>query len=178
MAEGYKTWANSPSTFLADDARNLITRLSTNPQPVTYSLSNDGLGSLHELRVPRSIVALAIAGMATQQNPPEAARNEQTAMSVLWRIASAERQYKEKTGAGYGSVEQLIEAELLSREALEPGGYKIDLRLTAEGFEATAVPAEYGKTGRLSFFMDQTGEIHGADRGGAVASASDPLISY
>ena len=178
MAESYKTWANSSSTHLTDDARNFITRLSANPQPITYSLSNDGLGSLHEVRIPKNIIALAVAGMASAGNPPEAAKNERSALYALWRIASAERQYKEKTGTTYGSIEQLIETEILSKDAVEAAGYKIDLRLTAEGFEITAVPTEYGKTGKLSFFLDQSGVVRGADRGGAAASASDQPVNY
>src|SRR5688572_2470784 len=178
IAESYKTWANSSSTHLTDDARNFITRLSTNPQPITYSLSNDGLGALHEVRVPKNIVTLAAAGMASAANPPEAARNERGALYALWRIASAERQYKEKTGKTYGSIEQLVETEILSKDAVQAAGYKIDLRLTAEGFEVTAVPTEYGKTGKLSFFLDQSGLARGADRGGAAASVSDPPVNY
>ena len=178
MADSYKTWANSATTHLTDDARSFITRLSANPQPITYSLSNDGLGSLHEVRVPKNIVALAVAGMASAENPPETARNERSAMSVLWRIASAERQYKEKTRTGYGAVEQLIETEILTKEAFETAGYKIDLRVTADGFEVTAVPTEYGKTGKLSFFLDQSGVIRGADRGGAAATVSDQPVNY
>jgi hypothetical protein len=178
MAESYKTWANSSSTHLTDDARNFITRLSANPQPITYSLSNDGLGALHELRVPKNIVTLAAAGMASAANPPEAARNERGAMYVLWRIASAQRQYKEKTGTSYGSIEQLIETEILSKDAVEAAGYKIDFRMAADGFEVTAVPTEYGKTGKLSFFLDKSGVVRGADRGGAGASASDPPVNY
>jgi hypothetical protein len=177
VAESYKTWANSSTTHLTDETRNFITRLSANPQPITYSLSNDGLGSLHELRVPRNIVTLAVAGMATAENPPEAAKNERSAMYTLWQIANAERQYKEKTGATYGSIEQLVETEILSKESVATAGYKIDLRVTAEGFEVTAVPTEYGKTGKLSFFLDQSGVVRGADRGGAAASASDQPVN-
>ena len=178
MAEGYKTWANSSTTHLTDDARNFIMRLSANPQPITYSLSNDGLGALHELRVPKSVVTLAIAGIASAENPPETARNERATMSVLWMLANAQRQYKEKTGNTYGSIEQLIEAGLVEKERLESAGYKVEVRLTAEGYEVSAVPAEYGKTGKLSFFLDQSGVIRGADRGGAAASASDQPVNY
>jgi hypothetical protein len=96
----------------------------------------------------------------------------------MWRIANAQRQYKEKTGTTYGSIEQLIETEILSKDSVEAAGYKIDLRLTAEGFEVTAVPTEYGKTGKLSFFVDQSGVARGADRGGAAASASDQPVNY
>lgn len=178
MAESYKTWANSSSSHLSDDARNFIARLSANPQPITYSLTDDGLGPLHELRVPKSVVALAVAGMAASENPPESAKNERNVMNTLWSIANAERQYKEKSGTSYGSLEQLIEAEMLQKETIALSAYKIDLRLTAEGFEVTAVPAEYGKSGKLSFFLDQSGQIRGADRGGAAANASDPPVNY
>ena len=178
MAESYKTWANSSSTHLDDAARNFITRLSSNPQPITYSLSNDGLGSLHELHVPKSFVALAVAGVASSENPPESAKNERNAMSALWMISNAEREYKEKNRTTFGSIEQLIEGGFLEKERVETNGYKLDLRLTAEGFEITAVPTEYGKTGKLSFFMDQSGVVRGGDRGGAVASASDQPINY
>ncbi|HSD47448.1 MAG TPA: DUF3352 domain-containing protein [Pyrinomonadaceae bacterium] len=178
MAESYKTWANSSSTHLDDAARNFITRLSSNPQPITYSLSNDGLGSLHELHVPKSFVTLAVAGIASSENPPESAKNERNAMSTLWMISSAERAYKEKNRTTFGSIEQLIEGGFLEKERVETNGYKLDLRLTAEGFEVTAVPTEYGKTGKLSFFLDQSGVVRGGDRGGAVASASDQPINY
>lgn len=177
MAETYKAWANSRD-YLSEDARNLVARLTANPQPISYSLSNDGLGSLHEVRVPRSIVSLAVAGLASSENPPETARNERAAMAVLWQIAYAERQYKEKTGTGYGSIEQLIASQVLNKENIETAGYKIDVRLVGEGFEITAVPAEYGKTGKLSFFLDQSGVVRGADHGGAAATASDQPINY
>ena len=54
--------------------------------------------------------------------------------------------------------------------------YKIAMTVTAEGFEVSAVPVEYGKTGKLSFFMDQSGIMRGADHGGGAASASDDPI--
>jgi len=38
------------------------------------------------------------------------------------------------------------------------------------------VPAEYGKSGTLSLFIDHTRVLRGADRGGASAGASDPAI--
>lgn len=44
-------------------------------------------------------------------------------------------------------------------------------------FELAASPAEYGKTGRVSFFLDSDGNMHGADKRGAVATIDDPVIS-
>jgi hypothetical protein len=59
-----------------------------------------------------------------------------------------------------------------------PGGYRFELRVKPDGqsFEAVATPVEYGKTGRLSFYVNEEGSIRGADKGGAGASAGDPDI--
>jgi hypothetical protein len=45
------------------------------------------------------------------------------------------------------------------------------------GFALAATPVDYGKTGRLSFFLDSAGALHGADKHGVVATATDPPIS-
>ena len=179
FAESYKSWASSPSTRISDEARMFLSRASTNPQPVTYSLSNDGLGSLHELHVPKSLVITAIAGIASTENPPASVKNERSAMSVMWSISSAQRQYKEDKQGSYGSLEELVAANLISKDTIDASGYKFDIRVGPDGYEISAVPVEYGKTGKLSFFMNQeTAMIRGADHGGAPASASDPQISY
>lgn len=179
FAESYKSWANSPTARISDEARALVTRVSTNPQPVSYSLSNDGLGSLHELHVPKSLVITAIAGIASTENPPATVKNERSAMSVLWSISSAQRTYKEEKNGSYASLEELLSANLISTDMMEASGYKFEIRLVPDGYEISAVPIEYGKTGKLSFFMNQeTAMIRGADHGGGPASASDPHIGY
>jgi hypothetical protein len=43
-------------------------------------------------------------------------------------------------------------------------------------FELAATPLNYGRTGHRSFFLDSTGTLRGADRKGAVGSASDPRL--
>jgi len=43
-------------------------------------------------------------------------------------------------------------------------------------FELAAVPAEYGRTGTLSFFRDSTGALHGGDHQGALSTMSDPKL--
>ena len=179
FAESYKSWANNASTRISDEARALLARVSTNPQPVSYSLSNDGLGSLHELHVPKSLVVTAIAGIASTENPPATVKNERSAMSVLWSISSAQRAYKEEKNGSYASLEELLSANLISTDMMERSGYKFEIRLVPDGYEISAVPIEYGKTGKLSFFMNQeTPLIRGADHGGGPASAADPQISY
>lgn len=179
FADSYKTWANSSSAHISDEARAFMTRVTTNPQPLTYALSNDGLGWLHEVHVPRSLLVAVVAGAASTANPPETVKNERMAMSVLWSIYSAQYRYKEEKKSGYASLEDLISAEMISKESLDSCGYKFELRLVADGWEVTAAPVEYGKTGKLSFFMDSKASgIRGGDHGGGPASASDSPISY
>ena len=46
----------------------------------------------------------------------------------------------------------------------------------AAGFALAATPIEYGPAGRRSFYLDSKGDLRGADKHGAVATSSDPLI--
>lgn len=43
-------------------------------------------------------------------------------------------------------------------------------------FQVSAVPQRYGKGGKRSFYIDESGGIRSADRGGAPADADDPLF--
>src|ERR1700692_1045723 len=43
-------------------------------------------------------------------------------------------------------------------------------------YQLSAIPSSYGRTGKRSFFRDAEGGWHAADHGGAVGSASDPLV--
>ena len=43
-------------------------------------------------------------------------------------------------------------------------------------YELAATPQQYGRTGRRSFFRDSKGELHAADRRGAVGSEADPKL--
>jgi hypothetical protein len=70
----------------------------------------------------------------------------------------------------------LIEAELVSKEVIESSGYKFEMTVTGDKFEVFAVPVEYGKTGTMSYFIDQTLVLRGADRAGTSATSSDPPI--
>ena len=178
FVDGYKAWAINPNVYITDEARAFFTRLAATAQPITYALSNDGFGTLHELHIPKSIVLLAVATASTSETPPETVKNERQAMLMMWTISSAEQGHKilNKSATGYASLEKLIEEKLIPKERLEGSGYKFELNVSADGFEISAVPVEYGKTGKLSYFIDQTHVLRGADHGGAAANASDPPI--
>ncbi|HEU4933218.1 MAG TPA: MAP7 domain-containing protein, partial [Pyrinomonadaceae bacterium] len=70
LMEGYKKWANQPSTQVSDQVRAFLTRASTVAQPITYSLSNEGSGPLHEVHIPRNLILMAVAGISGNINPP------------------------------------------------------------------------------------------------------------
>ncbi len=64
LMESYRTSVQQPSTPLDDQMRAILTRLTIVPQPVTYSLSNEGFGPLHELHLPKNLVLMLIATIA------------------------------------------------------------------------------------------------------------------
>ena len=61
----------------------------------------------------------------------------------------------------------------VQKELLDQYGYRFELNASGDQYEATATPIEYGKTGRRSFFVDQSAVLRGDDHGGAPAGASD-----
>lgn len=177
LMESYRNWVTQPNTRMSEQMRNFMTRLSTVAQPVTYSLSNEGLGPLHELHLPKNLVAIFVTAISGEMNPPPTLQNERYAIGMMYTIAYSEQQYKSKKGGGAcGTLEDLIAADLLPKDILEKSGYKFEIMPSGDKFEATAVPLEYGKAGTLSLFIDQTGVLRGGDRNGAAATASDPPI--
>ncbi len=64
----------------------------------------------------------------------------------------------------------------MRKEHLQQNGYKIELTASGSRFEASAVPLEYGKTGRMSFFVDESGVLRGADNGGGFATVADKPV--
>ena len=177
LMEGYKAWAEKPTTRITDQTRAYLVRASSMAQPITYSLSNEGSGPLHELHIPKNLVLMAVAGISGESNPPKNLQNERMAISMMYSIMSMQHHYKAAKGAGsYGTIEQLIEADMLSKESLANSGYRFEVTVTGDKFEVSAVPLEYGKSGVMSFFIDQSGVLRGGDHNGGAATASDPPI--
>ncbi|MGI8732085.1 MAG: DUF3352 domain-containing protein [Pyrinomonadaceae bacterium] len=178
LMSSYSAFARTLDSSITDQLRELLSRLSPTPEPVTYALSNEGQGPLHELRVPKNLALLMIAGMSgsnSQASGPLA--NESLVKGTLRTIVSAEMTYKATTGDGsYGSKDQLIANGLITKNVFEQHGYRIELSVGGSGFEARAMPLEYGKTGKMSFFVDETGVMRSGDHGGGPATvADDPL---
>lgn len=178
LMESYKTWATQPTTRLSDPLRSMMTRLSLVAQPVTYSLSNEGLGPLHEMHLPKNLVTLLVAGISGSMNPPPGTQSEREAMGLMYRIAFAERDCRNNKKAGNcGTMDDLIAAGYVSQETLNRSAYRFELTVNDDKFELSGVPAEYGKSGTMSYFMDHSFVLRGADHSGTPATASDPPVN-
>ncbi|HWN09219.1 MAG TPA: DUF3352 domain-containing protein [Pyrinomonadaceae bacterium] len=157
--------------------REFLSRLSPVLDPVSYSLTDDGLGPLHELHVPRNMVMLFVAGLAKDAGESETVSNESVGRSLLRTVYAAEATFQSTQDDGrYGTLEELKAAGLLEHGLPQSGAYKIELRVSGNKFEATAVPVEYGKTGFLSFFIDESGILRGGDKAGGSATVADNPI--
>jgi hypothetical protein len=73
-------------------------------------------------------------------------------------------------------LQDLITANLVAKESADPKaiGYIVRITITADGkgYIATAEPTRYGHTGKLSFWMDQTGNLKKVDNGGKPLTGS------
>ena len=147
-------------------------------EPVTYMLSNEGLGPLHEAHVPRGLVQMVVAGLTSKANETPIFTNESIARNVLRTIASAQATFRKTKGDGrYGSLDELLAEGLLTKGLMERYGYQIQMSVLSNRFEVTATPVEYGKTGKRSFYIDESGILRAGDHGGGAATLSDRPIN-
>lgn len=81
--------------------------------------------------------------------------------TVLTLIAQAEAVYAAQHGGVYADVPTLIASKPSLRDDIESDtlGYVFRVLLSKDGrtYAVTAEPTKYGRTGRLSFYMDATG---------------------
>ena len=177
LMEGYQDGVRKQAATLDPAMRDFLLGLDPTAGAITYALSNDGLGTQHELHLPKNLILSMVAGIssATKNPPPE--MNEGMAAASLQMISSAESTYKAGVGKGkYGTLDQLVEQKLASKPFFEKYGYKIEVTLSGDQFEAVATPREYGKTGKRSFFVDKSGVVRGDDHGGAPATVADKPV--
>lgn len=111
--------------------------------------------------------------------------NERFVLRAVRTLHGAEATYQATSGNGnYGSLGALEQSQLID-SALATGnkfGYIFVVSVTpfTTGSPATltvtATPRAYRKTGRRSFFIDTSGVMRGADKGGQLATVADPII--
>ena len=88
---------------------------------------------------------------------------------MLTRISLAQVVYAQGHNGQFGSMAELIAAGLIPKdiEGPETTGYRFQVIRAADGksWYATAEPAQYNRTGRLSFYLDASG-VRSGDAGG------------
>lgn len=140
------------------------------------------------------LLLLDLAALAREWEQTELEAKEKSAIAALREMAQAIGTYRRAFGRMPQTLAQLGPAKggispeaagLLDTElaAGRKDGYVFRCLLFAEleegaalRFELAAIPAEYGKTGRRSFFLDASGTVRGRDKQGAAVTASDPPI--
>jgi hypothetical protein len=157
--------------------QSLLAQLDLTPEPSSYEATNEGDVLVHEVRVPANLLrAFAVSEMITAKDITVVS-GEAEAAYILRRVHFSENQFRENRKKGrYGTLEELFDEKLLEKDYAARLGYKFEVNLLGDKFTATATPKTYGKTGRRSFFIDETGEVRGADHKGQPATADDPPI--
>lgn len=101
--------------------------------------------------------------------------SEAEANEWLQEILGAQMVYF-KAKQRYTSLDELIKLGGVSAQLSNgiSSGYRFVVTPNADGtsFAVTATPVAYGRTGRLSFYADQTNLIRAEDRNGQAATAS------
>ena len=128
LVESYHEFARSVDTSISTQLGDLLSRLSPTAEPLTYALSNEGLGPMHELRIPKNLALLMLASMFGVSRQVTAPPNEAMAQAMLRMVASAEATYRATSKDGsYGSKDQLVEAGFVPKDAFEKNGYRVEL---------------------------------------------------
>jgi len=85
--------------------------------------------------------------------------------ALLQRISLAQLVYSQQHAGKYGDMPALILAGLIPKdlERTETTSYRFRITVSSDGksWTASAEPAQYGRTGRLSFLLDQSGVRNG-----------------
>jgi hypothetical protein len=96
--------------------------------------------------------------------------NQNAMEDFLKHLVALEAVFALAHNGAFGDLKALISAGLMSDDVIDPKstGYSFHLAIAKDGksFVAGAEPTRYGHTGKLSFWMDQTGKIEKIDNGG------------
>jgi hypothetical protein len=97
---------------------------------------------------------------------------------MLRRIPVVETVYSQQHSGVFADLATLINVGLMPKdiEGTESTGYRFHMTLApdAKSYSAGAEPARYGRTGRLSFFIDNSGVIKSVDTGGKPLTMDAP----
>ncbi|HEX7175214.1 MAG TPA: hypothetical protein VF240_08015 [Pyrinomonadaceae bacterium] len=97
------------------------------------------------------------------------AAHQDDAENMLRRISTAQIIYSAQNGGLFGNLQQLVRSALIPADVLSTAstGYHFHVETAPGGKSYTggAEPARYGRTGRLSFYIDPSG-LKKDDKGG------------
>lgn len=112
--------------------------------------------------------------------------NESYAVGSLRVIHGAQITYLSTYGSGqFGTPEQLFNSNLVTTGFVLSyiwRGYVATFTVTPQTmtepsrFTVAIVPVVYGRTGKNSYFIDETGVLRGGDKNGGPANQSDPPV--
>ncbi len=140
------------------------------------------------------LVMLDIPQLTKQWAEGDLLAREDAAVANLRGIADAVQAYRTAWGKLPQSLAQMgpapkdeispEQAALLNDKlaAGSSGGYLFRYRVIGAAevdtpkFEVSAVPDDYGKTGKRSFLLDADGKVHAEDHHGAIATSADDTI--
>lgn len=121
------------------------------------------------------------AGCKKQERPDEVvvaasqkARDGGTEASMR-ALARAEVAYQASHGK-YGTVPEMVESGELTFNPSSDKTSQFSCEGTETEFSCYGVPSDYPRTGRFSYFIDQTGILRGGDKNGGKAFSADPPI--
>jgi hypothetical protein len=140
------------------------------------------------------LVLLDIPQLSKQWAESDLTAREDAAIENLRGLADAVQTYRRAWGKLPESLAQMgpaLEDEISPEQASlvndklaagSSGGYRFRYRIVPaaqedeQSFELSAVPEDYGKTGRRSFLLDSTEKIHAADHHGQIATLEDTTV--
>jgi hypothetical protein len=157
--------------------RALLAQMEAPPESASLETTNEGDAVVHEVRVPVALIQTYGLAMMVGYRDAPVITGEMSATYALYEIQTAQTTFKEEKQKGrYGTLEELTAEKIIDKGFAERLGYQIELSASGEKFDVTATPREYGKTGRRSFFLDETGSMRAADHKGKPATAADPPV--
>jgi hypothetical protein len=189
--------------FLPMELRDVSDSTGANVRQISMGLvREDGQWRLLSI----GVLLLDLPSLEVEWDAEEAEANEITALGNLRRLADAVETYRRtyfrlpeslgslgpppavvnakntqgKTLAATREHAGLVDEELASGNK---DGYEFRIIIAGADtlgapakYQLSAIPSSYGRTGKRSFFRDTEGGWHGADHGGAVGSAADPVL--
>jgi len=189
--------------FLPMELRDVTDSTGANVRQISMGLvREDGQWRLLSI----GVLLLDLPSLEIEWDAEEAEANEITALGNLRRLADAVETYRRtyfrlpeslgslgpppavasakntpaKTLAATREHAGLVDEELARGNK---DGYEFRIIIAGADtlgapakYQLSAIPSSYGRTGKRSFFRDTEGGWHGADHGGAVGSAPDPVL--